>query len=407
MSSLYGILALKTAVVHQLPTYILIAFGVILLIAFIIGMFKGVRKVAWGGFYWLLASIGFLFAYKFLGSKNLLAKILKGKLASVADFAWMLALAIGCILVCLIIYGILGMILRPREVLAKEMDEEDEIDDYGFIYEVEKADRKRIDREEIIVVKGGGTPSVFGRIAGGFMCAVNVAAVLAVITALFVLIIAETAFINGALGAIFDVPLSRLVLKYAKAYTLDFLTIGIVMAITYRGYRRGFVGSARGLLATVGVIAVIVLAFVIPFTVLSYEPFVNKFIHRCGDLFTRVKEQYRGIFARATAGAIMAVVGTILVLLINFLLKLATEKIEESSVVRVIDGVLAAILYLIIGVAVVAVFWGALYLLDYCGLFYTSDAFNEYSFLSEEFFEVAEKYLKSFADKYFFKLKAK
>ena len=129
----------------------------------------------------------------------------------------------------------------------------------------------------------------------------------------------------------------------------------------------------------------------------AYETVCTRLLEALAEFVPAVRMDF-GLFALNGAAGLEV---------LERLLKLATEKIEESSVVRVIDGVLAAILYLIIGVAVVAVFWGALYLLDYCGLFYTSDAFNEYSFLSEEFFEVAEKYLKSFADKYFFKLKAK
>ena len=404
MSSLYGILAM-TDVIHKLPTYMLIAFAGILLIAFIIGFVKGFRKVAWGGFYWLLAGIGFIVAYQFLGKKNPLTSVLTGKFANTASFAWAFVLALGCILVSLLLYGIFGAIFRPREVVAKERDEE--MDEYGFAYEEEWENDKITDNQEIIIVKGGGKPKFFGRLAGGFMCAVNAAALLAVVTAVFLLVIRETAFYRGYMGAMFDIPLVKIAMLYIKAYALDFFTIGIIMLIAYKGYKTGFVGSARAILATFGVIAVVVAAFALPFTKLNSFHFIKNLIIRCDGLYTRVKPEFRGVFAKLTAGALMAIAGAIVVLIINFILKKATDGIGESNGVRVIDGILAAILYLIIGAAVVAVFWAILYLLDYCGIFYTSDAFSENSFLSKEFFKVAETYLKNFADKYLLQLKAK
>lgn len=403
MSSLYGILAVNKAVIHKLPTYAVIAFGVIIAIAFLVGFVKGFRKVAWGGFYWLLAGVGYVFAYKFLAAKNPIAGMFKGKLEGMGGFAWAFLLAIGCVLAALIVYGIFGAIFRPREVLAKEIDEE--MDELGYVYEEELEDDTWHADEEIIVIKGGGKPKFFGRLAGGFMCAVNAAAVLAVITAVFLLVVSATALSRGFMGYLFDVPVTRMALKYASTYALDFFTIGIIMAIAYKGYKTGFVGTARAITATIGVLAVVVIFLVIPFTKLSSFHFFNRLIERCDGLYTRVKAPYRAVFAKLTAGVLMAVAAAVIMLLINFLLKKATEGVEDGKVIRVIDGIFAALVYLVIGAAVVALFWGVLYILDYCGVFYASDAFNENASLSKEFFAVAEKFLKGFADKYLLKFR--
>jgi hypothetical protein len=62
-------------------------------------------------------------------------------------------------------------------------------------------------------------------------------------------------------------------------------------------------------------------------------------------------------------------------------------------------------LYLIFGVALVASMWAFLYLLDYTGIFRISEAITRKASLSGEFFEVAEHYLKDFADNTLLKFK--
>ena len=402
MSSVYGLLVAREAI-HKLPTYMAIEYAGIVLIAFIIGFAKGFRKVAWGGFYWLLACVGFIFAYKYLGNKNLIAKMFTGKLEGVASFAWTFTLAIASVLVSLILYGIFGAIFRPREVLAK--DDEVDVDEYGFEYEEEWENDDLRDQEEIVVVKGGGKPKFFGRLAGGFMAVVNAGAILAVITAIFLLVINATALKQGYMGAIFEVRISNVLLNYVLAYALDCITIGIIMVIAYKGYKTGFVGSARAVLATFGVIAVVVIAFALPFTKFAEFHFIKSLVGRCTSLYAKVRPEFRGILGKLTAGGIMAVAGAVVVLLINFLLKKAAENVENANAIRVIDGILATVLYLIIGAAVVAVFWAVMYVLTYSGVIGVTGAFNENASLSKEFFHLAETYLKGFADKFLLKFR--
>lgn len=119
----------------------------------------------------------------------------------------------------------------------------------------------------------------------------------------------------------------------------------------------------------------------------------------------KVRPEFRGILGKLTAGGIMAVAGAVVVLLINFLLKKAAENVENANAIRVIDGILATVLYLIIGAAVVAVFWAVMYVLTYSGVIGVTGAFNENASLSKEFFHLAETYLKGFADKFLLKFR--
>ncbi len=402
MTSLRCIMA-NTA--GKIPTIGYIAVGIILVLAFIIGMVKGVRKVGWGGFYWALAGVGYIFAYKYLGDKNLLGGIFNGKYADLAAPVWAIVLAVACILVALIFYGVFGAILRPREVWIEKY----RIDGYGFEYEMDDMDDRLADgsyRNHELIMKGDDTPTVFGRIAGGFMSLVNAATVLATLLAVFILVVNATSLGKGSLGAILEIRVVDRALEYIKAYALDFITVGIILAIAYKGYKNGFVGSARAFMMTVGLLAVIGFCFAVPFLRgIASKGFIAKLIERCIALFGKMKPAIGTILGKLTAGALMAIVAVAILLVINFLLKKLTESIEDAVVARVVDGVIASLVYLVVGAAVVALFWAALYLLDYCGVFYTSQAFNGKASLASECFEGAECLLKNFADKYLLRFK--
>ncbi len=390
---------------HAVPTYAVIACAVILGIAFLVGFIKGFRRVAWGGFYWLLASISYVVVYYMLGDNNMLSWMFAPEMASVANFAWAILLALLCMMVCLLIYGILGLLFRPREVLYK--DKEVEIDDLGFVYEEDWEDDGLDFVEETYIVKNGKKPNIFGRLAGGFMSAVNVAAVLGVIISLFLFVINGTAFKNGYIGYIFDVPLVQSAFMYAQAYALDFITIGIVMAVTYRGFKRGFIGTTRKLIVFVGVIAILLACFVIPFSQFSYSYFISRLIERCASMYTKFDANYQYLFGRITAGVVLAIPGIIVIVVINVLLKKLVKGINACGFLRVLDGMLAAVLYAILGTLLVFVFWCLLYILEYCGIFYVSDGLNgDYATLSTRFLSFAEFFLKDFVDAFLLQFKA-
>lgn len=404
MSSLYGILVMKTFM-HAVPTYAVIVCAIILGLAFLVGFLKGFRKVAWGGFYWMVASIMYVIAYYILGNYNILLYMVAPEMASVAHFAWAIFIALMCMMISLLVYGILGLLLRPREVLYK--DKEVEIDDLGFIFEDDWEDDGLDFVEEKYIIKNGKKPKLFGRLAGGFMSAINAAAVLGVIISLFLFVVNGTAFKNGYIGYIFDVPVVQTMFMYASAYALDFITIGIVMAVTYRGYKRGFLGTTRKLIVFVGVIAILLSCFLIPFTQFSYIYFISRLIERCAAMYTKLDVFYRYLMARITAGVVLAIPGIILVIVINVLLKKLTDSITSNSVLRVVDGMFAAVLYAILGVILVSVFWCLLYILEYCGIFYVSDGFDKaYATLSMRFLSFAEFFLKNFVDALLLQFKA-
>ena len=405
MSSLFGLLATKN-IYHQIPTYVLIVCGMILLVAFTVGFVKGFRKVAWGGFYWLLAFVGFTVAYDRLASKNPIASLMKGQLEGATSFAWALLLMLGAVAISLILYAAFSFKYRPKEVPAPR-ECEVEVDEYGFVYEDEREDDCPYCEKPVYVMVGDGKPTLFGRIAGGFMSCVNVAAVLVSIIAVTLIFIGQTKLVYDSIGDMFDVPLTRKALDFASAYAFDFFTIGLVIWIAYVGFKTGFVRSFRVAITAFGILVIGDIGFALPFTkAANYWPIEN-LIDRCGLLFTQMKPEYRTILSKLVAGGVLALAGFVSLFVLSFLLRKAVDQIESHMTTLVIDEILAVVMYLIFGALAVATLWAALYLLDYCGILFVSDAFGEGASLAKEFFEVAEHYLKDFAENSLLKFRVK
>ena len=101
-----------------LPTILIVVCGIVLLIAFFVGFAKGWRRVSWAGCVWLVACLAFFLLQGGIGEAfaQTLAPILAGLSldGSVAAFAAAFVLALGCIIVALLLYGIFSLIFRPR-----------------------------------------------------------------------------------------------------------------------------------------------------------------------------------------------------------------------------------------------------------------------------------------------------
>ena len=387
----------------QLPLYLLYACCAILAIALIVGFIKGVRKVAWGGFYWMAAGVGFVFAHLYMQKMNPFTKMFKENAAPLANALWTFTLALGCILIALILYGLFSALLRPRTVFKKAKLSGAE---YEFELEDDEEDDTPYAEETTMIVKGGGKPKFFGRLAGAFMCLINTAAVLATILAVFLLVVDFTPLKKGPMGEMFRVPLAKYALQYATAYAFDFFAIGFIFWVAYKGFHNGFFKFIHGLTSTFGILAVVVICFIIPFNKIGATGIFGDLRNSVAPLFAKMKQPFEDVFTKITTGAILAIVLSVGMAIINFILKKLSNGIKEVGLFRVIDGFLALVLYLAIGVAVVALLWSVLYTLDYCNIFIVNEAVTEDSVLAKSFLDWAGDFLGKFADKNFLGAKA-
>lgn len=395
-------------VAAKLPMIVAIACGVILLIAFFVGLKKGFRRVSWGGMFWLIA--GVLFAvvdYNFadkLPLKDFYADIFK---AEFVGFATSMTIALAAIILTLIVQIIFDACLRPRIKYVKRKTRVS-YDGYGFEYE---EDGDNFDDEyysDDYFGKrpkkiGYGKPRVFTRIMGGITCMINTAMVLAVIVAIGLFVVSATKLSNGAFGEIFAKEWVVEALKYSRSYVLDFLTIGIIFGVAFYGYKKGFASTMRVLIIPVGGTLAFVACCVLPFLDVSEGDwhFLSKFVERCMRLFKDT--EYSKLLGRILAAALMGILSIVVFVLLGIGFSKLVKGVKSVKTLRVVDSILACILFFGIGAAICVALWSVLYALEYCGLFYASEIFSERASLANGFYEVVKVFMDEICDKYLLK----
>ena len=399
---------LTNPVIKNLPLTVAIVCGVILLAAFFIGFSKGARRVGWGGLIWILSGVAFFLLNTYLGEKNPLLKLLDGKMdGSAVALIGAGSIAVVCVLVALLLCGICTLIFRPRAVWKKRKGDLYTTDEYGIEYDDDYKDFDDYDdfrKRKVLVKKGYRTPSFFGRILGGLICMINTCAVLGVIVAAALLVVDSTSLKTGAMAAIYENKAVVWTLKYARKFALDFAIIGVVLAIAGTGRKKGFVETIRGLIVFIGGFALVSVCFWLPFSKFAAEG-GNKFLFTVVDRSAGfigtlgASAKVAEIISKIVAGLLLTLIAVLALVLVNMLLKALVRGIEGNGVLRAVDGSISAVLYVVIGIAVVAAVWAVLYALYYFGIFHAGGLFTGESGISSSLFETFDVYLQPWLEK--------
>lgn len=384
--------------------------AVFLLIAFFIGFKKGGRRVSWSGCIWLITGVVYFLLHRWLGKtiESWLQPVVSNFTAeeSVAAFAASFALAIVCILLALLLYGLFSLAFRPktkwkeREGVYKKdkngVEYDDECEDYD--------DYEKYRSRKVLVRTGYAKPSIFGRFVGGFICMLNTAAILIVVLSVALLAIDATPLKDGVLSFLYDSPAFTTALQYASDFTLDWLFIGIIFAIACKGNKNGLLETFRMLFVVFGTLAVLALSFWLPFSPFANaveeggDYFLNAFVTRCTTMLETfgLAENICLIAGRVVAGILLAVTFLLLLALVNWILKKGVELVERVGFLRALDGALSSMIYLVVGVAVVALIGAVWCVFAHYGLFYATELFGEGSSLSSGLYNVYEIYLEPY-----------
>ncbi len=399
MFAIQALLAKK--VTEMLPTIGIIAAAVVLVFAFLVGFCKGYRRISRNNIYKIIAGCGFVFAYKYLYSKNLLEKVLKGKSEVLVSGLWAIALAVGCALVALLVYGAFNALFTPKTEYQKEyitVENGIEYDDEDFMEEpvVKKHKVKKLRYK----------PSLTGRLFGGLFCVLNFALGLAMLAAVAVVVLNCTKLATGSLNSLYSMDLLQKAMKVLLPYTFDVLSVGIIFGFGYLGYKNGFVGSIWLVLKWFGLIAVLALCFAAPFLgkVASIK-LVEMLIEKMTGLVDGFAGKASKIVGKIAAGAVLAIAMTVVMLLVRLMFKSLANLIDDLPVFRTVDGVLATVVYALVGVLVCALVYAVLYGVGYCGWLDLSKLATDKPNLTQEMLDIMEKYLSKYADKYLSKLK--
>lgn len=388
MAFLYTMMATGGGIGEWIPLIVASVIGVILIIAFCIGLKKGVRRVSWTGICWLVACVAFFLIRSALG-KN-------------AEFSVTLVVALACVFIVLLGNGLLSIFFREEWKTEKRKRTEEAL---AEAERTQNGDWWDCDEYDERKKKEGEKPSVAGRIFGGIVCLINVGAVLFAIVCSVLLIISATPLKDGALESVFANGATQGLLSFSQKYLLDAVFIGIFLGFVCEGARNGLVGTFRTLLAHIGGILLTVACLLLPFSPLAGENgvpvlhnVVAKFADICNGWWGEKLPVLAPLLGKAFVGVLLAIIAVLIAVFFNWLLKKAEKGVVKIMWLRIVDGGIAGILYLVFAVVMCAVIWGVLYALAYYGVMSFSALSLQETWISEGVFELFETHIKPILD---------
>lgn len=361
----------------------------VIVLALIIGCVKGIRRVSWSGLVWLVAGAAFFLLTKDDPKPTTATYVIAGV----------------CIVATLVLYGVCSLYFRPHEKWVKREGDRFNSDEYGILYDEEYYDYddyEEYETRKMLVMKGMGTPSIFGRIFGGLVCALNAAmAVFAVAGTAFLLLSTVEQIKQGALAVIFNNVYVTKIGAYVSAYAMDMLAIGIIVFVACMGYEKGLIESFRAVFVKLGAVVAVIGSFYVPFSPFAEKGAVGtvlgKFIAAAQQIGLNGK--VASIAGKLIMGVAVCAVAIVIVFLINKGLEKLAETIEDVSFLSIMDGSLSCIIYIVIGVAVCIAVWVVFFMLGYYGIFNPLELFTEDSLLSSGIYDLVAKYVAPILDK--------
>ena len=392
---------------QNLPLIVGAVATAVLFIAFFIGVSKGLRRVSWGGLVWIATSAGFFLLEYFLGADNLFKPLIAMRIADqpTATCLSSLVLALACIVAALLLHGICSLLFRPRVKFVDKDGNRFTVDEHGVANDNEEDYGDEDDEDGNSVCKRFRKPSFLGRIFGGLICSINVAAIFVAVLAIALLIICATPLKDGWFAPVFANGYMLLVQEYAFKYAFDFLMIGLILKTARSGFKEGFIESLRVLLVSVGRFVGIGFAFYLPFSpfALPVEQggvgILHSYVLRCIDAAAvmGLSETLAPIVGKILAAVLLFVLVLLGFAILNFVLKTIAKGIDGVGFFRVIDGSLACLVYLIIGVAICVLVCSVLYVFSAYDIFDVSGLLEENS-LVKKLFDVCGIYIQPALD---------
>ena len=392
MISLHSILA--TALVDKLPTFILVGAAILITIAFSIGFVKGFRRVSWGGLIWattavLLTVVGL--AAEPTGSAT-------------HQLIVMMSVVLIYVAVTMIAYGILAHFIRPKVKWVKDnVNGDTSLAEYGLEFEPEYADYDGEDDPrpygKRLHKTGCNPPKLFGRLLGGVACALNMGLLLWACLSIVLLGIQATSLSNMVIGGIlYDDRIAKL-LEIAKQYALDWLSIGLIIAVARAGYKKGLMNSLRGFIVSIGSLALVVVCFYLPFSKYATQDerllhFLVVFMNRCTAAMA--KHALPPVVTKLLAGVCLSLIAGGLMFGVDLLLKKGCKLVSANASSRKIDQLLSCVLYMVIGVFAVICAWMVLALANHFGLFQIYEIVFDDAQISNVLFNFTKGLVKGF-----------
>ena len=361
MIPVYSLLAIN---IEQVEKAVLVVCAAILLVAFFVGFKRGFRLVGWKGILCLTAIELFVLLDGVLKEKGLIFKGAE-QLGISGEAVTSLIVAGVAILVLMSVYALCWVSFRPK---YKWVTKNPIYNENEFEYEDDAAEYETGEKQRRIVWKNAGTPTIYGRYIGALVCMLNIFSIILFVLCLAFIILGNTslaqneivfAFLNqGFISKLYD---------YAFANGIDYIFICILVWISYKGYEKGLLASLFTFLSYLGTVLVAVIAFYVPFMpgirenallagifgmidgLIGKLPVIGEMLAGNAELLQTISNVFVGVILFAVLYLVMSFVKN--------LIKTSGKAVRKSPSMRRVDGVLATLVYFILGVLICIAVW--------------------------------------------------
>lgn len=347
----------------------IIAAVALVVIAFFVGFKKGIRRIGWKGFTWVLSGGLFL--------------VLKKVLAKDGDAIMTIVTAVICAVVGMILYNVCSWVFRPKMKWSrlKNFERRNKADDLE--YEADYSEYDSMVARDYVAINQGMKPGFLERVLGGVGCIFN----------LFVVIVAI------ALAALTFINMSNIDLgladmnKYFGMGT-DFVIIGFMIVLGCVGFERGFFCGLRWIFTTFGSLIALGGAAAVVFLFGDKVEVLGNIIEKVAGFFDGTPLASMGdILSKVIVSAVLFIPMLIVIALLNYILGALARGIRGTQPTRLVDGLIGTIILIVIAVVLTLVIVGVCYVLQDKGIFFV----NTESYL-EGFTSLGKSVLQVFKD---------
>ena len=383
-----------------------IVFGVcalLALIVFCIGCKKGFSNLSLRPISWAFGCTVFVFLEIFLHDKCFIAGMLGDTDPALVHFASSITWLVVALVARWVVFGGLYVMIKcsQKAKLAKA----------AAINRAEKEGAEEILSDENKVYKalplaGKIKPGPLNRLFGGIFCLANVFIVLGAVVA-FAMVVLNVTPLYDKVTWLYTGDMEK-IWGYLRTWTLDFLMIALLCAIVIKGYKEGLLNGVRTLGITLLKLAAIVFGLALPFLPMAAEGATFGFLSVGATKLTELiplegalamLANILPVVFKVIFGVLIAIVLHLIVKLIGWLLGKLLDVVDSVDALWRIDGVIGAIVYAVIAIVVVAAIGVILYVLEYYGVFVSSQLFSANSPIMGGMFEVFDVSLRPLLEK--------
>lgn len=379
------------------------ACALLALIVFCIGCKKGFSNLSLRPFSWAFGCTGFLFLELFLHDKCFIAGMLGDADPAIVHFASTITWLVVALVARWVIFGGLYALIKcsQKAKLAKAT----------ALNRAEKEGAEEILADENkeykpLPLTGKIKPGPLNRLFGGIFCLANVFIVLGAVVA-FAMVVLSVTPLYDKVNWLYTGDMEK-TWAYLRTWTMDFLMIALLCMIVVKGYKEGLLNGVRTLGITLLKLAAIVFGLALPFLPMAAEGGALGFLSVGATKLAELIPLQGALAMLATVlpivfkvifGIVIAIVLNLVAKLIGWLLGKLLDVVDNVDVLWRIDGVIGAIVYAVIAIAVVAAIGVILYALEYYGVFVASQLFSAKSPIMGGMFEVFDVTLRPLFEK--------